>query len=264
MRALVASTAGGGGRHPARAIIASAPRCCCIATWSAADGGAPGDALRPRPGAGVRLQPGGAAPARAGVKAAGEAAAGDPFRRPSRRWNARIANAVLPAGEVVNHARRVAERFNALPPGAVRESKALLRRAGTDDVLKTIAREGEMFVARPAQPGGDGGLEGPSRSASQISPSSPEARRSARMLAGLKALLIPPLLVAQGAGRRGAARACPRLRVRAMAKWATGPLLRSADRRRFVGGRRGRGHAGRRRSPGSSRATGALRGRSAT
>ena len=63
-----------------------------------------------------------------------------------------IANAVLPAGELVNHARRIAERFNSLPPGAVRETKKLLRRASSDDVLKTIAVEGEMFSQRLRSP----------------------------------------------------------------------------------------------------------------
>ena len=52
---------------------------------------------------------------------------GEPFNG-ERAVEMGIANAVLPAAEVVNHARRMAERFNALPPGAVRESKALMRR----------------------------------------------------------------------------------------------------------------------------------------
>jgi enoyl-CoA hydratase/carnithine racemase len=51
---------------------------------------------------------------------------GDPFTAETA-VECGIANAVLPAGEVMAHARRVAERFNALPPGAVRESKRLLR-----------------------------------------------------------------------------------------------------------------------------------------
>jgi len=53
---------------------------------------------------------------------------------------------------VVNHARRVAERFNALPPGAVRETKKLLRRASSEGVLKTIAIEGEVFSQRLRSP----------------------------------------------------------------------------------------------------------------
>jgi enoyl-CoA hydratase/carnithine racemase len=63
-----------------------------------------------------------------------------------------IANAVLPAGEVVNHARRVAERFNALPPGAVREAKQLMRGPQTEALLKTIATEGAIFARRLKSP----------------------------------------------------------------------------------------------------------------
>jgi len=63
-----------------------------------------------------------------------------------------IANAVLPAAEVVNHARRMAERFNALPPGAVRESKALMRRAQKSLVEETIRTEAEIFGKRLRSP----------------------------------------------------------------------------------------------------------------
>jgi enoyl-CoA hydratase/carnithine racemase len=63
-----------------------------------------------------------------------------------------IANAVLPAAEVVNHARRMAERFNALPPGAVRESKALMRRGQRALVKETIEVEGEIFGKRLRSP----------------------------------------------------------------------------------------------------------------
>ncbi len=85
------------------------------------------------------------------VKAAEKLLLGDPFS-PEDAVEARIANAVLPAGEVVNHARRIAERFNGLPPGAVRETKKLLRRTSTDEILKTIAIEGELFSARLRSP----------------------------------------------------------------------------------------------------------------
>ena len=71
-----------------------------------------------------------------------------------------LANAVLPAGEVVNHARRVAERFNALPPGAVRETKQLMRRATREATLQTMQVEGEVFGQAAAQPRGDGGVPG--------------------------------------------------------------------------------------------------------
>ena len=63
-----------------------------------------------------------------------------------------IANAVLPAAEVVNHARRMAERFNALPPGAVRESKALMRRGQKALVQETIEVEAGIFGQRLRSP----------------------------------------------------------------------------------------------------------------
>ena len=53
---------------------------------------------------------------------------------------------MLPAGEVANHARRIAERFNALPPGAVRAAKRLLRGPQREAVLQTIRTEGEVFA----------------------------------------------------------------------------------------------------------------------
>ena len=63
-----------------------------------------------------------------------------------------IANAVLPAGEVMAHARRIAERFNALPPAAVRETKKLMRRARVAAVPATIDAESEVFRARLTSP----------------------------------------------------------------------------------------------------------------
>ena len=76
---------------------------------------------------------------------------GDPFT-PEQAVDCGIANAVLPAGEVVNHARRVAERFNALPPGAVREAKQLMRGPQTEALLKTIATEAAIFAKRLKSP----------------------------------------------------------------------------------------------------------------
>jgi len=72
---------------------------------------------------------------------------GDPFTA-EQAVECGIASAVLPAGEVVNHARRVAERFNALPPGAVREAKALMRGPQREELLRTIRHEGELFAVR--------------------------------------------------------------------------------------------------------------------
>jgi len=76
---------------------------------------------------------------------------GDPFTA-EQAVECGIANAVLPAGEVVNHARRVAERFNQLPPGAVREAKQLMRGPQHELVLQTIRTEGELFARRLRSP----------------------------------------------------------------------------------------------------------------
>jgi len=76
---------------------------------------------------------------------------GDPFNGETA-VECGLANAVLPAGEVVSHARRVAERFNALPPGAVRDTKRLMRKAGRDTVLQAMQAEGEIFTGRLRSP----------------------------------------------------------------------------------------------------------------
>ncbi len=76
---------------------------------------------------------------------------GDPFT-PEQAVDCGIANAVLPAAEVVAHARRVAERFNALPPGAVREAKQLMRAPERERLLQTIRTEGEIFGRRLRSP----------------------------------------------------------------------------------------------------------------
>jgi enoyl-CoA hydratase/carnithine racemase len=76
---------------------------------------------------------------------------GDPFTA-SDAVECGIANAVLPAGEVLNHARRVAERFNTLPPSAVRDTKRLMRAGQVDEVLKTIMVEAEIFAQRLRSP----------------------------------------------------------------------------------------------------------------
>src|SRR6185295_18083280 len=81
------------------------------------------------------------------VKAAEKLLLGDPMS-PQDAVDLGLANAVLPAGEVVNHARRIAERFNALPPGAVRDTKRLMRRAGRDATLQAMSAEGEIFGTR--------------------------------------------------------------------------------------------------------------------
>ena len=85
------------------------------------------------------------------VRAAEKLLLGDPFTG-ADAVDCGIANAVLPANEVVNHARRIAERFNVLPPGAVRDAKKLMRSRGTPEVLEVIRIEGEMFAARLTSP----------------------------------------------------------------------------------------------------------------
>ncbi len=77
-------------------------------------------------------------------KAAEKLLLGDPFTG-ADAVECGIANAVLPAAEVVPHARRVAERFNALPPSAVRNTKKLTRGALTSQLLKTIENENTVF-----------------------------------------------------------------------------------------------------------------------
>ncbi len=85
------------------------------------------------------------------VKAAEKLLLGDPFTG-ADAVECGIANAVLPAGEVVNQARRVAERFNHLAPSAVRESKRLMRRHSLEQLQETIKVEAEIFGARLRSP----------------------------------------------------------------------------------------------------------------
>ena len=76
---------------------------------------------------------------------------GDPFTG-AQAVECGIANAVLPASEVVNHARRVAERFSKLAPSAVRESKRLMRAPDAELLMATIRTEAEIFSARLRSP----------------------------------------------------------------------------------------------------------------
>lgn len=85
------------------------------------------------------------------VKATEKLMLGEPFTG-ADAVDCGIANAVLPAGEVVNHARRMAERFNALPPGAVRDTKRLMRAPQKEQVLAVMAQEGEIFKGRLRSP----------------------------------------------------------------------------------------------------------------
>ncbi|MEK8045338.1 MAG: enoyl-CoA hydratase [Burkholderiales bacterium PBB6] len=85
------------------------------------------------------------------LKAAEKLLLGDPFTG-EQAVEAGLANAVLPGTEVLNHARRMAERFNGLPPSAVRESKKLMKAGQRELVRATIATEGEIFGQRLRSP----------------------------------------------------------------------------------------------------------------
>jgi len=76
---------------------------------------------------------------------------GDPFTG-EQAVECGIANAVLPAAEVLPQARRVAARFNQLPPGAVRDAKRLMRGHQREQVLAAIRTEGEVFTRRLRSP----------------------------------------------------------------------------------------------------------------
>ncbi len=76
---------------------------------------------------------------------------GDPFTA-AEAVTLGIANAALPAGEVLAHARRIAERFNDLPPGAVRDTKRLLRAELKEQVDHAIRVELALYKERLASP----------------------------------------------------------------------------------------------------------------
>jgi len=84
-----------------------------------------------------------------GRRAAEKLLLGDPFTA-EMAVECGIANAVLPASEVLPHARRIAERFNALPPGAVRDSKRLVREPDRAAIIEAVKREGAVFTTRLA------------------------------------------------------------------------------------------------------------------
>ncbi|MCK7499847.1 MAG: enoyl-CoA hydratase-related protein [Comamonadaceae bacterium] len=116
--------------------------------------GAAGDAVRqPGPGARVRVQP--ARAAADGPRAARPRSCCSATRsRAEQAVECGIANARA-AGRrgASTHARRVAERFNALPPGAVRESQAADARPQREAVADRRSRtEGELFARRLRSP----------------------------------------------------------------------------------------------------------------
>jgi enoyl-CoA hydratase/carnithine racemase len=81
------------------------------------------------------------------VRAAEKLLLGDPFTG-ADAVEAGIANAVLPAGEVLNHARRSSFFVSRTAPGGSALKRSAMRRAGMDEVFKAIALEGEVFAQR--------------------------------------------------------------------------------------------------------------------
>jgi enoyl-CoA hydratase/carnithine racemase len=63
-----------------------------------------------------------------------------------------VVNAVLPPLGLLAHAQAAARSFNALPPGAVRDTKKLLRQAQATLVQEAILREAGVFGSRLAGP----------------------------------------------------------------------------------------------------------------
>ncbi len=85
------------------------------------------------------------------VRAAEKLLLGEPFGA-AAAVDLGLANAVLPAAEVLPHARRMAERFNALPPGAVRDTKRLMRAPRAGQIQQAIAEESVIFMQRLRSP----------------------------------------------------------------------------------------------------------------
>jgi enoyl-CoA hydratase/carnithine racemase len=85
------------------------------------------------------------------VRAAEKLLLGDPLTA-AEAAACGIATRVLPAGEVLPYARRVAERFNSLPPGAVRDSKRLMRAGTKEGVLRAMRTEAAVFAERLHSP----------------------------------------------------------------------------------------------------------------
>ena len=75
---------------------------------------------------------------------------GDAFTAETAR-EVGLVNAVV-GGDVVEHALERARALARKPPAAVRQTKALLRRASAEEVGETMAYEGRLFVERLASP----------------------------------------------------------------------------------------------------------------
>jgi enoyl-CoA hydratase/carnithine racemase len=63
-----------------------------------------------------------------------------------------IATAVIPASELLAHAQRMAARFTVLPPGAVRETKRLMRAGSSAAIAQAMRAEEAVFSERLRNP----------------------------------------------------------------------------------------------------------------
>jgi enoyl-CoA hydratase/carnithine racemase len=63
-----------------------------------------------------------------------------------------LATAVLPSNELLAHAQRVARRFNSLPPGAVRDTKRLMRAGASAEIARAMREENGLFAERLRSP----------------------------------------------------------------------------------------------------------------
>ncbi|HEX4872653.1 MAG TPA: enoyl-CoA hydratase [Nevskiaceae bacterium] len=85
------------------------------------------------------------------VRAAELLLLGEPFSA-AKAAEVGLVNEVLPDAEVLGRARAQARKFVALPPNAVRQAKALLKRWTRPQVEDAIRIEGEAFMAMLKQP----------------------------------------------------------------------------------------------------------------
>jgi enoyl-CoA hydratase/carnithine racemase len=85
------------------------------------------------------------------ARAAEKLLLGEPFTA-AEAVSLGIANAALPAGEVLAHARGMAVRLTHLPPGAVRDTKRLLRAGSKDGIARAMQAEAAIFSERLASP----------------------------------------------------------------------------------------------------------------
>ncbi len=85
------------------------------------------------------------------ARAAEKLLLGEPLT-PAEAVECGLATAVVPAADVVAHARRSAERFNHLAPESVQETKRLMRAPLAARVRETAETESRILAARLASP----------------------------------------------------------------------------------------------------------------